>query len=69
MCGTENSFLAMHGYSVVVLSPKGDQINWNGPTMPLVPIVCKVCGNTQFINPLIIGIGNNLFENETENGN
>jgi hypothetical protein len=34
-------------------------IGGNSSIVPLVPVTCKVCGNTVLFNPLIVGISLN----------
>lgn len=31
-------------------------IGGNQPIFPVMPITCNICGNTNFINPIILGI-------------
>jgi RNase P subunit RPR2 len=34
----------------------GDHVIGEGKVFPVVPITCKKCGNTHFINPYIFGV-------------
>lgn len=64
VCDEPNSFNVMDAYAVVSVSSKGNHIDFSGRNMPLLPIVCRKCGNTIFLNALVLGLGNDLFDQE-----
>lgn len=40
-----------------VLQPNIKNMRLSGTGHPCIPITCKACGNTQFVNALILGLG------------
>lgn len=67
LCGEKDSFSLVEGYFPATISPAGDQTRLAGIAMPLLPICCRKCGNTLFINALAIGLGNYIFDQESPN--
>ena len=66
VCGERETFEIMPGYVVQSLSPNGSSHALGGNSLPLLAMVCHKCGNTQYLNALVLGLGNNVFLDEGE---
>ena len=55
ICQTANWTLSEHLVTATVVSPKGE-VMLGGTTYPSASIICKNCGNTHFINAVMVGI-------------
>ena len=60
VCGNQSWSLG-DSYAVLSISEKLTEETRKG-FIPLVPVMCKRCGNTQFINLLILGFKEEEFE-------
>ena len=68
ICGTPGTYLAGVGYTNFIMAPNGTSIVMGGTTMPNLTLVCMKCGHTLIFNALILGIGNNVFDEVKQDG-
>jgi hypothetical protein len=54
MCGNKSWTVA--GYAVLPIVENFNVQQIGGPGLPLVPVVCNVCGNTVLVNARIAGL-------------
>ena len=54
MCGNQEWFV-QDKFAAVPLSDDPTNMNFGGPAMPTVPVICVKCGNTHFVNLLVLG--------------
>lgn len=54
ICG-HDSWAIQDRYAVLPLSKKANAISLGKEAMPLIPMCCKNCGNTVFLNLLYLG--------------
>ena len=65
MCGHNNWAISPDMATLVNLDEKWG-IQLGGKIMPLVAITCSNCGNTVFVNPLVLKSLDDNMEGETE---
>jgi len=61
ICGNK-SWTVNNRYAVLTLSEDANQVTSGGDIMPLIPVNCTKCGNTQLINILVLGFKEEDFE-------
>lgn len=66
VCGEKDSFTLIDGYHLAAIAPNSKHHVLGGKNMPLLPICCTKCGNTKFLNSLILGIGGDIFRTQNE---
>jgi len=62
ICGNKEFILAGGVSNIFITDRFSGGIVLGGPVLPNVPIICKNCGNTFFMNAKVLGIN---FEEET----
>lgn len=52
---SQTKWVVMDKFAVITVGNDPEAVLLGGHTMPLVPVVCINCGNTQFVNLKILG--------------
>jgi hypothetical protein len=54
-CG-HNNFSIQGDIVMFPLQPRPGMVSLGGPSLPCLPVICTICGNTLFYNVFVLGV-------------
>ncbi|MBU3625706.1 hypothetical protein ICN48_05590 [Polynucleobacter sp. JS-Safj-400b-B2] len=67
ICQSKNSYVVLDRYLLLNVTDSGDPKTAKvAGSLPLIPLTCNKCGNTQLLNAFVLGVGNDFFKGNAE---
>lgn len=66
MCGAISWQVESHAYQMMEFSDGNLVVG--GPVMPLIPVICRHCGNTILVNAILCGVVKNEKKEQKNDG-
>ena len=66
-CQSKDSYVLLERYLLLNVTDSGDPKTAKvAGSLPLIPLTCSRCGNTQLLNVFVLGVGNDFFKGDAE---